>query len=191
MGPIAASDWSPAAQRRRLRVTTSLTRRSSCSRSDLQLRSLHPHLRSWGRGRARSRDRIHEPPYGFRTVCSHGLIPVAVQVSCYGTRPGSSTKRLTASCTSESRAAVSVFHSQAGPPNTPGGFGLWELGSTSFLNTKWGACRRLRLLTCRHRRGEFASRSPARTSLPFLLRAGCRRWCWVRDLGVAFSIHSP
>ena len=70
-----------------------------------------------------------------RIVFSEGHIAASVQLFAVGRRPRWLTKSRRAAIASSSLASATSEIGTASPSNTPGGFALWELRSTKFLNT--------------------------------------------------------
>jgi len=66
-----------------------------------------------------------------RIVFSLGLIPVAVHASAVGRTPNFSKKARIEASASSSRSSEESRSSYGAPSNTPGGFALWELRSTT------------------------------------------------------------
>jgi hypothetical protein len=111
-------------------------------------------------------------PNRRRIVFSDGRMAASVQLSAVGSEPYSATNSRIAATDSSVRVSAASDSGIASPSNSPGGFALWELGSTKFLRSR-SACRRDRCWRSRcSRTCKSQNAEPGAMSTPLTLK----RW---------------
>ena len=120
----------PASQLRRSWLCQAAASASSSPARSLQARPAHHQVSAaqWIASR--------KLPNRRRIVFSDGRMAASVQLSAVGSEPCSATNLRRAATDSAIRVSATSDSGIGSPSNRPGGFALWELRSTKFLNAK-------------------------------------------------------